>query len=152
MENNASESFFCRGNVFTELLPSNDRGIHSATGISVQQFSYCCLCTLPRERVYRVLASDERRDTITELFPATIRDAHADPQTDGRKIGSRAMIYEGGSVNTSQMEVKRFVMDVIGFPYVSIGSSTVQFHDSLGNRRACPCSEAGFSSQNVDHC
>jgi hypothetical protein len=32
-------------------------------------------------------------------------------------------------------------MDVIGF-YVSLGSSTIQLHDSLGSRRACVCSEA----------
>jgi hypothetical protein len=31
---------------------------------------------------------------------------------------------------------------------VSIGSSTVQLQNSLGNRRACACSEAGFNSQN----
>jgi hypothetical protein len=39
-------------------------------------------------------------------------------------------------------------MNKIGFPCVSLGSSTVQHHDSLGSRRACICSEAGFSSQN----
>jgi hypothetical protein len=39
-------------------------------------------------------------------------------------------------------------MDVIGFLCVSLGSSTVQLHDSLCSRRAC--SEAGFSSQNGD--
>jgi hypothetical protein len=39
-------------------------------------------------------------------------------------------------------------MDVIGFLCVSPGSSTVQLHESLGNRRACACSETGFSSQN----
>jgi hypothetical protein len=39
-------------------------------------------------------------------------------------------------------------MDVIGFLFVSLGSSTVQFHESLGSR--CACSEAGFSSQNGD--
>jgi hypothetical protein len=32
---------------------------------------------------------------------------------------------------------------------VSLGSSTVQFHESLGSRRACVCS-TGFSSQNGD--
>jgi hypothetical protein len=32
--------------------------------------------------------------------------------------------------------------------FVSLGSSTVQLHDSLGSRRACACSEAGSSSQN----
>jgi hypothetical protein len=42
------------------------------------------------------------------------------------------------------------VVDVIGFLYVSLGSSTVQLHDSLGSRRACSCSEARFSSQNSD--
>jgi hypothetical protein len=41
-------------------------------------------------------------------------------------------------------------MDVIGFLYVSLGSSTVQLHDSLGSRRSCACSEAGFSSQGGD--
>jgi hypothetical protein len=41
-------------------------------------------------------------------------------------------------------------MDVIRFLCLSLGSSTVEFHDSLGSRRACACSEAGFSSQNDD--
>jgi hypothetical protein len=38
-------------------------------------------------------------------------------------------------------------MDVIGFLCVSLGSSTFQLYDSVGSRRACPCLEAGFSSQ-----
>jgi hypothetical protein len=42
---------------------------------------------------------------------------------------------------------KTAVMDVIGFLCVSLGSSTVQLHGSLGSRRVCPCSEVGFSSQ-----
>jgi hypothetical protein len=41
---------------------------------------------------------------------------------------------------------KPAVMDVIGFLCVSLGSSTTQFHERLGNRRT----EAGFSSQNGD--
>jgi hypothetical protein len=41
-------------------------------------------------------------------------------------------------------------MDVIGFVCVSLGNSTVQLYDSLGSRRACACSEAGFSSKNGD--
>jgi hypothetical protein len=41
-------------------------------------------------------------------------------------------------------------MDIIGFLYVCLGSSTVQLHYILGSRRACACSEAGFSSQNGD--
>jgi hypothetical protein len=58
-----------------------------------------------------------------------------------------AYLYEWEPVYRSQMEV----MDLIGFLCVSLGSSTVKFHGSLGSRRACPCSEAGFSSQNGDH-
>jgi hypothetical protein len=45
---------------------------------------------------------------------------------------------------------KAAVMDVVGFLYVSLGSSTVQLHDSLGSKRACACSETGFSSLNGD--
>jgi hypothetical protein len=41
-------------------------------------------------------------------------------------------------------------MDVIGFVCASLGSSTVQLHDSVVSRRACACSEAGFRSQNGD--
>jgi hypothetical protein len=36
-------------------------------------------------------------------------------------------------------------VDVIGFLYTSLGSSTVQVHDSLASRRECVCSEVGFS-------
>jgi hypothetical protein len=43
---------------------------------------------------------------------------------------------------------KTALMDVIGFLCVSIGSSKVQHHDSVGCARACR--EAGFSSQNGD--
>jgi hypothetical protein len=39
-------------------------------------------------------------------------------------------------------------MDVIVFLCISLGSSTVQLHESLGSRREFACSEAGFSSQN----
>jgi hypothetical protein len=42
-------------------------------------------------------------------------------------------------------------MYVIGFLCVSLGSSTVQLHDSLGSRRACSYSMEGFSSQNSYH-
>jgi hypothetical protein len=42
-------------------------------------------------------------------------------------------------------------MDVIGFLFVSLGSSTVQLHDSLSSRRACANSDAGFRSQKSDH-
>jgi hypothetical protein len=41
-------------------------------------------------------------------------------------------------------------MDVIGFLCVSLGSSTVQHHDSLGSIVACVCSEVGFGSENGD--
>jgi hypothetical protein len=40
-------------------------------------------------------------------------------------------------------------MNAIGFLHVSLGCSTVQLHDSLGNRSACASSEAGVSSQNA---
>jgi hypothetical protein len=38
-------------------------------------------------------------------------------------------------------------MSVIGFLCVSLWSSTVQLHNSLGSRQASPCSETGFCSQ-----
>jgi hypothetical protein len=41
-------------------------------------------------------------------------------------------------------------MDIIGSLCVSLESSGVPLHDSLGSRRACAYSEAGFSSQNGD--
>jgi hypothetical protein len=41
-------------------------------------------------------------------------------------------------------------MDIIRFLCVSLGSSTVELHDSPGSRRACACWKAGFSSQNDD--
>jgi hypothetical protein len=41
-------------------------------------------------------------------------------------------------------------MDVIYFLCASLDSSTVQLHDSLGSRRSCASSKAGFSSQNGD--
>jgi hypothetical protein len=41
-------------------------------------------------------------------------------------------------------------MDIIGFLYASLSSSTVQLHGSLGSRCSCACAEAGFSSQNGD--
>jgi hypothetical protein len=56
-------------------------------------------------------------------------------------------LYEGGPVNKSKMEIKKTVIDVTGFLCVSLGSSTVQLHDSLGSRRGCACSEAVFSSK-----
>jgi hypothetical protein len=46
---------------------------------------------------------------------------------------------------------KTALMDVMSFLCVLLDSSTVQLHDSLGGRRACTCSEAGFNSQNSDH-
>jgi hypothetical protein len=43
----------CSGKVSTEPLPSNDRGIHRPTDTSTQKSLYCCVYTLPRERVQR---------------------------------------------------------------------------------------------------
>jgi hypothetical protein len=45
---------------------------------------------------------------------------------------------------------KTAVMDVIDFLCVLLCNNAVQLHDSLGSRRACSCSEAGFSSRNGD--
>jgi hypothetical protein len=45
---------------------------------------------------------------------------------------------------------KTAVMDIIGYLCVSLGSSKIQLHDSLGSRRVFACSEVGFSSQNGD--
>jgi hypothetical protein len=54
------------------------------------------------------------------------------------------------SQQIGQIGSKTALMNVIGFLCVSLGSSIVQLHDSLGSRCACTCSEAGFSSQNGD--
>jgi hypothetical protein len=45
---------------------------------------------------------------------------------------------------------KTAVMDVIDFRCITLGSSTVQLHNSLGSRHACACSEGGFSRQKGD--
>jgi hypothetical protein len=45
---------------------------------------------------------------------------------------------------------KTAVMDIIGFLCVSLGSSTVHLHGTVGSRHACTYSDAGFSSQNGD--
>jgi hypothetical protein len=43
---------------------------------------------------------------------------------------------------------KTILMAVLGFLCVSLGSSTVQLHDSLRSRSACANSEAGLGSEN----
>jgi hypothetical protein len=58
-------------------------------------------------------------------------------------------VYEGVGIQITNVS-RIAVMDVISFLCVSLGSSTVQLHDSLGSRRACACSAAGFSSQRSD--
>jgi hypothetical protein len=52
--------------------------------------------------------------------------------------------YEGEWANSSKIEL-------ISFLCPSLGSSTIQLHDNLGSRSACPCSKTGFSSQNGGH-
>jgi hypothetical protein len=64
-------------------------------------------------------------------------------------IVDNSIRYEGVSKYVTNGS-KTAVMGVIGFLSVSLGSSTVQLHDSLGSRHTCTCSEAGFSSQNGD--
>jgi hypothetical protein len=51
-------------------------------------------------------------------------------------------------MRVSKQVTNRSKMAVIGFICVSLGSSTVQLHDSLGSRCTYAPSEAGFSSQN----
>jgi hypothetical protein len=46
---------------------------------------------------------------------------------------------------------KTVAMDVMGFLCVSLGSSRVQLHDSLGTSCTYACAEVGFSGQNRDH-
>jgi hypothetical protein len=58
-------------------------------------------------------------------------------------------LYEGVSEEVTNGN-KTAATDVICFLCVSLGSSTVQLHDSLGSRRACACSEVNCSSQNGD--
>jgi hypothetical protein len=42
-------------------------------------------------------------------------------------------------------------MDVIGFLYISLDSSSrVQLHNNLDSGSTCACSEDGFSSKNDD--
>jgi hypothetical protein len=53
------------------------------------------------------------------------------------------------SLNRSQMELNNYNGCNI-FLCISLGSSTVQLHGSLGIRRACACSEGSFNSQNGD--
>jgi hypothetical protein len=57
-------------------------------------------------------------------------------------------VFTGRVSNYVTNGSKTAVMDVRGSLCVSLGSSTVQFHKSLGSRRACPYSEAGVSSIN----
>jgi hypothetical protein len=53
-------------------------------------------------------------------------------------------------VFTEPLPVSALIKSVtISFQCVSLGSSTVQLHDSLVSRPTCACSEPGFSSQNA---
>jgi hypothetical protein len=63
------------------------------------------------------------------------------------KVRKSRILFIGRVSKYVTNESKIAVMDVIGFLCVLLGSSTVQFHDFLCNRRACACSGAGFSSQ-----
>jgi hypothetical protein len=65
-------------------------------------------------------------------------------------VASTLKLVRGRVNNQVTNGSKAAVMDVIGFVRVSLGSSTVQLHNSLGSRCACACTEAGFGSQNGD--
>jgi hypothetical protein len=62
------------------------------------------------------------------------------------------VLFLRGRVNKEVTNAsKTAVMNVISFLCVSLGSSTVHLHDSLGSRRACACPEVRFSNQNSDY-
>jgi hypothetical protein len=68
-----------------------------------------------------------------------------------RKYNERRFCMLRGRVSKQITDgSKTALINVIGFIYVSLGSSTGQFHDNLGSRRACAFSDAGFSGQNGD--
>jgi hypothetical protein len=106
---------------------------------------------------YRMLYVEFKRAGSVSPVPCrfTLRDASLSKRRDNfpfaytrnftRKIRINTFwtIYVTNGSKTS-------LMDVIGFLCLSLGSSTVQFHESLGSRRACACSEAGFGGQNGD--
>jgi hypothetical protein len=61
------------------------------------------------------------------------------------------VLYIRGSVSKwATNESKTAITHVVDFLCVSLGSSIVWLHDSLGNRHACARSEADFCGQNGD--
>jgi hypothetical protein len=76
-------------------------------------------------------------------FNSSYRDVLCDANTATKKLRWRV---SKRVTNGSKTDVK----DVIGFLCLSVGSSTVQLHDSLRSGRTYTCSEVGFSSQNGD--
>jgi hypothetical protein len=78
------------------------------------------------------------------FFPIRYRPAHK------TKVRFSLSIRQGRVSKYVTDGSKTAVMDIIGFLCVSLDGSTVELHDSLGSKRACACSEAGFSSQNAD--
>jgi hypothetical protein len=66
-ENDTSNNYFCRGNVFTELLHSNDKGTHRQTHSHTRPTILLVACMPCRGNVFTVpLPSNDRRNTHTD--------------------------------------------------------------------------------------
>jgi hypothetical protein len=65
-------------------------------------------------------------------------------------MSRNTIILRGRVSKYATDEYQTALMDVISFLCVSLGSSKVQLHDSLGSRPPYSSSEAGFCSQNGD--
>jgi hypothetical protein len=95
--------------------------------------------------------TNETRRTLTSVMKSTFEQNRALISFMNDHISSSCVSFIRRRVSKFVInESKTAVTDEIGFLCVSLGSSTVQLHNSLGSRRACPCSEAGFSGQNGD--
>jgi hypothetical protein len=116
---------------------------------------YIALCT---GRIYRIRLAGWAQEPVctlrragTSIAPARIRtpttlDALA-KSTELSRLSECSLLLRGRVSKKVTNVSWTAVMNLIWFICVSLGSSTVQLHDSLGSRRAS-CSEAGFSSQN----
>jgi hypothetical protein len=66
--------------------------------------------------------------------------SHIKNMVYGNKLYTKEMKLQGRVSKKVTNGSKTAVMDILGFLRVSIGSSTVQLHDSLGCRHVCACS------------
>jgi hypothetical protein len=79
----------CRVNVFTEPLPSNDRGIYTDKQTHSSNNSYIVARILCGGNVFtKPLPSNKRGIHFIEHFPNDRRDTYTDTQTDGSDLRS----------------------------------------------------------------